>query len=229
MTLPTHTEDRAARAGVPPRQVHRRCRQQQAICGVSRTVTHGCCSARPRIAAQRWAARTGGGMGRIIRRVLSRRPKPTLTVISLGTLLPVPSSGLPEDSAGRVIILCLALLRTRFTWPPVLPRTPVVSYTTLSALPEAASHPWRSTLCCTFSRVAPGGRYPPFSPAEPGRSSARALACRDATASPTHSEIYRTPREAPETRATPRPRRAPGSRRCPGRRRARPARWCGSR
>lgn len=111
--------------------------------------------------------------GPAVRRVLSRRPKPAWTVISLGALLPVPSSSPPADSAGRVIVCCLALLRTRFTWPPVLPRTPVGSYPTLSALPAAANHGRRSTLCCTFSRVAPGGRYPPFSPAEPGRSSAR--------------------------------------------------------
>ena len=52
-------------------------------------------------------------MGRIIRRVLSLLSE--VTVISLGALLPVPSSGLPEHSAGRVIVLCLALLRTRFT------------------------------------------------------------------------------------------------------------------
>lgn len=163
-------------------------------------------------------------MGRIIRRVLSRRPKPTLTVISLGELLPVPSSGLPEDSAGRVIILCLALLRTRFTWPPVSPRAPVVSYTTLSALPGVASHSGRSTLCCTFSRVTPGGRYPPFSPAEPGRSSARALSCRDATASPTHSMFNRT-RCAGREFAEARPLLpfGQGSRRCQGRIRARQA------
>lgn len=114
--------------------------------------------------------------------------KSQATVIYLGLPLPALSSNLPEDSAGRVIILCLVLLRTRFTWPPVLPRTPVVSYTTLSALPTTASCGRRSTLCCTFSRVTPGGRYPPFSPAEPGRSSARALACRDAAVSPTHSK-----------------------------------------
>ncbi len=128
-------------------------------------------------------------MGQIIRRVLWLwSANSRVTTISLRMPLPTPSSGLPEDSAGRFNILCLALLRTRFTWPPVLPRAPVVSYTTLSALPTMASHGRRSTLCCTFSRVAPGGCYPPFSPAEPGRSSARTLACRDAAVSPTHSE-----------------------------------------
>ncbi len=136
-------------------------------------------------------------MGRIIRRVLSRTgpAAEAVTVISLGALSPVPSSGLPEDSAGRVIILCLALLRTRFTWPPVSPRAPVVSYTTLSPLPDPASRFGRSALCCTFSRVAPGGRYPPSSPAEPGRSSVRSPLARrrHATVSPTHSGIQSTP------------------------------------
>ena len=35
------------------------------------------------------------------------------------------------------------------------------------------SRPGGPVLCCTFSRVAPGGRYPPPCSAEPGRSSAR--------------------------------------------------------
>src|SRR5690606_16454232 len=65
---------------------------------------------------------------------------------------------------------------------PVSPRTPVGSYPTLSALPVVACRDRRSTLCCTFSRVTPGGCYPPFSPAEPGRSSARSACTRDATA-----------------------------------------------
>ncbi len=36
----------------------------------------------------------------------------------------------------------------------------------------------RSTLCCTFSRVTPGGCYPPFPSVQPGRSSARSRATR---------------------------------------------------
>jgi len=36
--------------------------------------------------------------------------------------------------------------------------------------------PWRSTLCCTVSRIAPGGCYPPPCSAEPGRSSAASRA-----------------------------------------------------
>src|SRR5690606_10283128 len=76
-------------------------------------------------------------MGRPVRRVLFRglsRGLPS-TAISLGDTLPCRSSGLPEDSAGRVIILCLTLLRTRFTWRAMSPWPPVVSYTTLSPLP----------------------------------------------------------------------------------------------
>ncbi len=96
------------------------------------------------------------------------------TAISLGDTLPWHSSGLPEDSASRVIILCLTLLRTRFTWRAVSPRPPVVSYTTLSPLPLAG----RSALCGTFSRITPGGCYPPSCPEEPGRSSVRLPATR---------------------------------------------------
>lgn len=96
------------------------------------------------------------------------------TAISLGDTLPWHSSGLPEDSASRVNILCLTLLRTRFTWRAMSPWPPVVSYTTLSPLPLTG----RSTLCGTFSRIAPGGRYPPSCPEEPGRSSVRSPATR---------------------------------------------------
>jgi len=44
------------------------------------------------------------------------------TVISLGDTLPCRSSGLPGDSAGRVVIPCLALLRARFAMRAVSPR-----------------------------------------------------------------------------------------------------------
>lgn len=44
------------------------------------------------------------------------------TVISLGGTSPCRSSGLPGDSAGRVVIPCLALLRARFTVRAVSPR-----------------------------------------------------------------------------------------------------------
>src|SRR5690606_1112019 len=44
------------------------------------------------------------------------------TVISLGDTLPCRSSGLPGDSAGRVIVPCLALLRARFAVRVASPR-----------------------------------------------------------------------------------------------------------
>ena len=43
--------------------------------------------------------------------------------ISLDDTLPCRSSGLPEDSAGRVNILCLTLLRARFTLQITSPRS----------------------------------------------------------------------------------------------------------
>jgi len=52
--------------------------------------------------------------------------------------------------------------------------------------------PWRSTLCCTFSRVAPGGCYPPSCPAEPGRSSAVVSNRRDRLADPFTMRPYGT-------------------------------------
>ncbi len=119
--------------------------------------------------------------------------EPVCAVISLGLPLPTGSSGLPEDSASSVNVFCLALLRARFTWPPVSPRAPVVSYTTLSPLPCSASRIRRSTLCCTFSRVAPGGRYPPLCSVQPGRSSAQMPKHRDATARwPVSRSFYRS-------------------------------------
>ena len=75
--------------------------------------------------------------------------------ISLDDTLPCRSSGLPEDSAGRVNILCLTLLRARFTKRTASPRPLVVSYTTVSPLPQPK--PWRSVFCGTVSRVTPGG------------------------------------------------------------------------
>ena len=43
----------------------------------------------------------------------------------------------------------------------------MVSYTTVSPLPLS----WRFAFCCTFSRFAPSGYYPPLCSVEPGRSS----------------------------------------------------------
>ena len=95
-----------------------------------------------------------------------------VTAISLGAALPQPSSGLPGNSASSLNVPCLTLLRTRFTQRARSLGPLVVSYTTVSPLPRSPKRPWRSALCCTFSRIAPGGCYPPSCSVEPGRSSA---------------------------------------------------------
>ncbi len=87
-----------------------------------------------------------------ISRVLFPSPLTPLRVaiIYLGWWLPTISSSLPGTQTGRVIPRprstsdvdrgtrphCLALLRVGVTWPPVSPRTPVVSYTTFSPSPR---------------------------------------------------------------------------------------------
>ena len=58
------------------------------------------------------------------------------TAIYLGTTLPQPSSGLPENATSSRIVLCLTLLRTRFTEQARSPWPLVVSYTTVSPLPR---------------------------------------------------------------------------------------------
>lgn len=58
-----------------------------------------------------------------------------VTAISLGPTLPSASSGLPEDSASSLNVLCLTLLRARFTERIRSPGPLVVSYTTVSPLP----------------------------------------------------------------------------------------------
>ena len=117
--------------------------------------------------------------------------RPDRTAISLGDALPHPSSGLPDTSAISLIGVCLTLLRARFTQRARSLGPLVVSYTTVSPLPRHPKMPWRSALCCTFSRITPGGCYPPPCSAEPGRSSARAPArrrgARDATVWPARS------------------------------------------
>ena len=100
--------------------------------------------------------------------------------IHLGRPLPAASGGLPAssggppsnaraDAAGGGILL--TLLRVGFTEPPRSPGTLVVSYTTVSPLPNRADPARRSVFCGTVPRVTPGGRYPPPCPAEPGPSS----------------------------------------------------------
>ncbi|TDN43192.1 hypothetical protein EDF64_109116 [Curtobacterium flaccumfaciens] len=60
-----------------------------------------------------------------------------VTAISLGPTLPSASSGLPEDSASSLSVLCLTLLRARFTERIRSPGPLVVSYTTVSPLPTS--------------------------------------------------------------------------------------------
>jgi hypothetical protein len=62
------------------------------------------------------------------------------------------------------------LLRVGFTEPHRSPGALVVSYTTVS--PSPAADRWRSVLCGTVPRVAPGRCWRPPCPVEPGRSSA---------------------------------------------------------
>ena len=105
--------------------------------------------------------------------------------IHLGTPLPMSSSGLPASADGppsnaradRLLTqrVLLALLPVGFTEPSRSPGMLVVSYTTVSPLPalRRGRSRWRSVLCRTVPRVAPGGRYPPPFPAESGPSSVR--------------------------------------------------------
>ena len=137
----------------------------------------------------------GKRMGRLIRRVLSARHRQRRctcwTAIYLGTTLPQPSSGLPGNSAG-------SLKRSLSDLAPdeVYPAGPITR-----AAGGLLHHRFtltcrrggrRSAFCCTFSRIAPGGCYPPSCSAEPGRSSASAPVSRtadDATVLPTHSPV----------------------------------------
>ena len=142
-------------------------------------------SARPssaRISSARIKAQPGRArrMGRLIRRVLSLPKK--WTAIYLRCTLPHTSSGLPGNwassrerslsdlapgevyKAGPITRAPGGLLHRRFTLTPE------------NALLRVR---WRSTLCCTVSRIAPGGGYPPPCSVEPGRSSSSALPLRD--------------------------------------------------
>ena len=100
-----------------------------------------------------------------------------MTAISLGTTLPQPSSGLPGNSGGPV-------KRSLSDLAPgeVYPASPITRAPggllhhrfTLTDLhvPRKVRSSRRSALCCTFSRITPGGCYPPPCPVVPGRSSA---------------------------------------------------------
>ena len=79
-------------------------------------------------------------------------------------------AGHPQTFAHEAGASLLTLLRVGFTEPPGSLRALVVSYTTVSPLPRDTV-PGRSVFCGTFPRVAPGRRYRPPCPAEPGPSS----------------------------------------------------------
>lgn len=105
------------------------------------------------------------------------RDRSPSTAISLGTTLPQPSSGLPDTSASRVNGVCLTLLRARFTQRARSLGPLVVSYTTVSPLPPAEAGGGLLSVAL-FSRISPGGCYPPPCSAEPGRSSAESFPSR---------------------------------------------------
>ena len=65
----------------------------------------------------------------------------------------------------------LVLLRVGFTMPQPVASCAVRSYRTLSPLPALLRMLRRSTLCCTFRRLAPPRRYLALCPMEPGLSS----------------------------------------------------------
>jgi len=116
------------------------------------------------------------GVSRPVGRVLCSRSRGA-AIIHLGLPLPAASCGLPA-SIGRAalnrsrrepVAPLLTLLRVGFTEPPQSPAVLVVSYTTVSPLPPLARG--RSVFCGTVPRVAPGRRYRPPCPVEPGPSS----------------------------------------------------------
>lgn len=104
-----------------------------ALRGVSRRREHG--SPAPRGTGLWWSY----GLGRTGRPYAGFCPatEVAVTAISLGPTLPSASSGLPEDSASSLSVLCLTLLRARFTEQIRSPGSLVVSYTTVSPLPTS--------------------------------------------------------------------------------------------
>src|SRR5699024_3086550 len=110
--------------------------------------------------------RAGRFRSRPISRVLSR------AIIHLGLSSPTTSCSLPEDNAGRALSSYSALLRTGFTMPQPLPAARCALTAPFHpCLIRATTHQRRSTLCCTFRRLAPPRRYLASCPVEPGLSS----------------------------------------------------------
>jgi hypothetical protein len=86
----------------------------------------------------------------------------------------------------------LTLLQVGFTEPPQSPAALVVSYTTVSPLPPGHGR-GRSAFCGTVPRVAPGRRYRPPCPVEPGPSSPGREARRDRPADSPAKSIQAAP------------------------------------
>ncbi len=179
-----------------------------ASCALARSV-RGCCGARsgqPRTGSRTSHRASSMGLvevGRMGRPYAGFCPAActAVTAISLGPTLPSASSGLPEDSASSLSVLCLTLLRARFTERIRSPGPLVVSYTTVSPLPTSAAGGLLSVaLSRGLLRVGVTHRPALWSPDVPRHSRGS-----DATVSPTHSQVrvYR-PRARARARARPR-------------------------
>ena len=125
------------------------------------------------------------------------------TVIYLGTTLPQPSSGLPGNSASRLDVSCLTLLRTRFTKPTRSPWPLVVSYTTVSPLPpaEAGGGLLSVALSRGLPRVGVTHRPALWSPDVPRHPLPCGTGCRDRLADPFRESILqgRTATQIPDS------------------------------
>ena len=97
-------------------------------------------------------------------------------MLSTSSNLPGGQTSRTDSCVPKHTPFCLVLLPMRFTQPARSTRPLVRSYRTLSPLPRKPKLHFaitlrRSTLCCTCSVLADGGRYPPSCPVEPGLSS----------------------------------------------------------
>lgn len=97
-------------------------------------------------------------------------PDCSVTAIPLGLTLPQASSSLPGNSASSLTVSLLGLAPSEvYLADRITTITGGLLHHPFTLTPRQAV--WRSTLCCTCSRVTPGGRYPPLCSVEPGRSS----------------------------------------------------------
>jgi hypothetical protein len=120
----------------------------------------------------------GGGVSRIL----------SWAIISLGPLLPMASSCLPESSLPEGVAARAAPPSP--TWHcserglPCQPGRPELRWALTPPFHPYRSYNRRYIFCCTFRRVAPPGRYPAFRSMESGLSSNRSS--RSAIASSPH-------------------------------------------